>query len=296
MVADAGSGALLLHAPLFYEAGPRALHCPMVTANVGGIRTKLIVDTGATEHVLTLDAADRAGLARVAGPPGTDASGSTVESWIVDDVPIEVGGEGLPRGEVAAIAGPDPFAEWGIGGFLSPQRLWPTGTVVVDFAASALSVFEGPGRMQATVADVVRRHPDFTLVDAARHASGTIGVEVEVPPHDPVVAIFDSGASQTEAAFPGGGAEVLRSRSVGGTALEGRAVRSQTLVAGRARIRLEVLSAVDRVPTPDGSADDEVPGALIGMDVLRGTVLVIGPADAKQVVWLVPAQHAAQSG
>lgn len=279
---------VVLHTPLFYDVPSRAIHCPMVRARVGGVRTNLIVDTGATDHVLTLDIVGRAGLQRVEGPPGTDASGSLIESWTVQDASIDVDGLLLPSSEAVAIAGPAPFADWGVGGFISPQSLWPHGTVILDFVTNELSIVGAT--LDSVVANLVPRHPEFTLVNAKRHVSGTLGVEVSIPPHDPVIAIFDSGAAKTEAVLPKDGTDTVHSRSVGGTAMEGRALHSQTLLAGPAHILLESLSVVQHVAVPQGSANDEVPGALLGMDLLEETVLLISNTD-KLVTWMVPPEH-----
>ena len=268
------------------------LHCPTVDAVVGGVETKLIVDTGATDHVLTLDVVDRAGLARTPGPSGTDAAGTDVESWEVDRPPILLGGAALPEATVPAIEGPSPFASWGVGGFLSPQRLAEE-VVVVDFSRKTLEVRDTTAAVEQE--RISREHPGAIVVVGKRHASGTIGIEIEVPAGGRVTALFDSGAASTAVvttAVPG--AEVARTFSVGGTAIEAETLPMATLVAGAATFSLN-LSVVSEMPVPDGSSIDEVPSAAVGMDLLRETMLVIPGRDVGSVLWVVPADHSALS-
>lgn len=265
----------------------------MVDAVVGGVETKLILDTGATDHVLTLEVVDRAGLVRVPGPPGTDAAGTEVPSWEVDRPPIVLGRTSLPEAIVPAIEGPPPFATWGVGGFLSPQSLFEDGVVIVNFAQNSLEVH---GASSAVVREtVLSEHPDAVAIEGKRYASGTIGIEIAVPPAGRVVAFFDSGAASTAvvmAAVPG--AERSRTRSVGGTEMEAETITMATVVAGTATFSLN-LSVVSEMAPPEGSATDEVPFAAIGMDLLRETLLVIPGRDDGDVLWVVPADHSALS-
>lgn len=269
----------------------------MVAAQVRGIPTKLIIDSGATEHVLTIDLAKQAGLTYRVGDPGTDVAGSAVPSWNVDETTVDLSGKTVALSVLAAVEGPQPFAEWGVGGFLSPQRLMPEATVVLDLITNRLLVLDGAA--EAVRAHLSARYEGSLLVAGVRHSSGTLGVTLSVLPFDPVVAIFDTGADGTEVAAIAVAADglppVASGRGVGGTVIEVGELPEQVVRVGEARFALPVLSVRDRIPTPEGAKDDEVPHALIGMDLMKGTVLAIAPEHDGSVWWFVDGRHAAST-
>lgn len=245
--------------------------------------------------MLTVDLAKRAGLTYQAGDPGTDVAGSAVPSWEVGETIIDLHGTTVALSRVVAIEGPEPFAEWGVGGFLSPQRLWPEATVVLDLIRDRLLVLDGPA--EAVRAQLSERHESCVLVTGVRHSSGTLGVTASVLPFHPVVAMLDTGAGGTEVAALAVAADVepwvTSGRGVGGTVIEVAELAEQALQVGEARYALPILSVRDRIPTPEGAKDDEVPHALIGMDLMKGTVLAIAPEHDGSVLWFVDGRHAA---
>jgi len=120
------SPRVLLEVPITFDVGAQMIHSPMIEVEVGGTMTRLIVDTGSTDHVLTMELAERAGKEASPGEAGTDSVGASVPSWALGEVPVRIGNLDLRLRDVVAIAGPDPFQGWGIGGFLSPQHVHPT--------------------------------------------------------------------------------------------------------------------------------------------------------------------------
>ena len=66
---------------------------------------------------------------------------------------------------------------------------------------------------------------------------------------------------------------------VGGTAVRGMQVGKHALHVGAATFRVPGLVVRDEVGSMQG---------LIGMDVLRGTVLIVSADDRRPVRWLVP--------
>jgi hypothetical protein len=263
--------------------GDGTTHAPMVVATVRGVRTKLILDTGSSDHVLTRELVGEAGLPTEPAEPGIDSTGASVPSWAVGDVPVEIGGVPFALHETIAIAGPPPFAGWGVGGFLSPQHLHPSAWVVLDLADDRLIVVSGEaGEISAWLAD---RSSGFRSVRLPRLAGDpTILVHAALVPFDAVVTLLDSGGKSTEfvaLAVPG-----LRSESrassghgVGGGQVVGSAVADQTLVAGGAPVNVPRLIVRESMDGQDG---------LVGMDVLRGTVLAVCADRAQPVFWLVP--------
>ena len=85
------SPTVLLDVPIRYDVGDTVTHAPMVDALVAGQPTRLILDTGSTDHVLTIDLVRSAGLAHEPGEPGTDHAGSSVESWLRSSGPVSPG-------------------------------------------------------------------------------------------------------------------------------------------------------------------------------------------------------------
>lgn len=265
----------------------------MVTATIAGCTTQLIVDTGATAHLLTTDLAQRAGLHLTAATPGRDVAGDLVPSWRVGDVPVDLESSSIMLQEVVAIDGPEPFRDWGVGGFLSPQALAVDATVLLDLATDRIDIV---GDESATaVADLVRRFDNSVLLEGTRHAAGTLGIHVRVPPARPVVAIFDTGAAETEFAADAlettvDGVVRLSGKGVGGSEIRVTILKDQDLDIGTVQLRVPNLGVRDEIPAPHDAAESEIPRALIGMDVLRGTAIAITTPDQGSVWWCVPNQ------
>jgi hypothetical protein len=282
---------ILLEAPITFQVGDEVTHAPMVEAIVRGAATKLILDTGSTDHILTIELTDRLGLRRTAAEPGTDSAGASVASWSVDDLAVEVGGVALELHDVIAIAGPAPFEAWGVGGFLSPQHLHPTAQVVLDFAAGGLILLDGDEA--EVVAWVAARSPDLLPVSLDR-ASGdsTVLIHAAIEPFEPVVTMLDSGGKRTEfaaAAVPGlvGGTRQMSGHGVSGGETYGAEVNGATLHLGDAAIPVPRLLVRDEAGNAPG---------VIGMDLLRGTVLVVSADPARRVTWLVNPTSGSRSG
>ncbi|HEX9683123.1 MAG TPA: aspartyl protease family protein [Acidimicrobiales bacterium] len=283
----------VLQVPLLFEVPGRSLHCPMVSATVSGVETKLIVDTGVTTQVFTIDLVDQAGLDRAPNESGTDVAGNTVTSWDLPDPTIGIGGTSFLAAHAAAIAGPPPFAEWGVGGFLSPQALWPDNTVVLDFARRRLLVFAGHD--DAANAHIESGDGDPVILGGVHHVAGTVGIEVAVSKHEPVVAFFDSGANLTEVSITAASGELgekaISGHSVSGAELETYELHDQVLDVGEARLPVPVLAVRDHIPVPEGAPTHEEPDAVIGMDLLGETILKISPRSRGQVSWIVPSHR-----
>jgi hypothetical protein len=273
----------LLEVPITFDVGGEATHAPMVEANVAGTSTKFIVDTGSTDHILTRELADRVGLNSEPGEPGTDGVGASVPSWTLGDVPVQIGDQDFTLQAVVAIMGPAPFAGWGIGGILSPQHLHPTAHVVVDLLDRRLTFVEGA--LLGVVALVAARSPTLRPLTLDRAAGdSTILVHACIDPFDPVVTMLDTGGKRTEfvpSAVPGlrGRRRGSGGRGVGGGQAFGAEVENQTLRVGDTTLAVPTLLLRDDIGNAPG---------LIGMDILRGTVLVVSADEQQPVIWLVP--------
>lgn len=276
--------SILLRSPITFEVPGAVVHAPMVHASIGGIATKLILDTGCTDHILTMELVGRAGLAAEPGEEGTDAAGASVESWALGSLPVTIGEVTLPLESVVAFHGPAPFEGWGIGGFLSPQHLHPSATTILDFAGSELTIVGGD--VAEVGAELIGRHPDLRPLRLEREGGDTtVLIRAGIEPYPPVVTMLDSGGKATEfteSAVPGlaTGDLVAGGRGVSGTQVHGSVALHQTLRFGDATLPLPRLFVRP-------SFNDAVQG-LIGMDVLRGTVLMVGADLERRVLWLVP--------
>ena len=274
---------ILLDVPITFDVGDTTTHAPMIEVRVGEVDTKLILDTGSTDHVLTIELARAAGLDAEPGEPGTDHAGADVPSWTLGTVAASIDRMPVTLRNAVAITGPAKFTGWGVGGFLSPQHLHPTGLVVLDLADHRfLLVEDEPEAVRAWIAD---RRPELVALACARDpAELTPVVEAAIEPFSAVPVMFNTGGRGTEfatAAVPGlRGVEPQRlGHGVGGGVVPGSEAANRTLRVGDARFAVPRLLIREQVGSMLG---------LIGMDVLRGTVLVLGADPAAGVSWLVP--------
>jgi len=272
--------------PITFDVGDRQTHAPMVEVTVAGTATKLILDTGSTDHILTIELAAQVGLEAEPGEPGTDSTGASVPSWSLGEVEVEIAGQAFALRDVVAITAPAPFPGWGVGGFISPQHLQPGAWAVLDLTADRFFIVDGE---EADVAGWLNeRTPDLQLLRLERApGDATILVRAAIEPFDEVVTMLDSGGKRTQftqAAVAGvsDGPQASSGRGVGGTESFGAEVRGQTLIVGEARLPLEALIVSPEMDGRDG---------LVGMDVLRGTVLTVSGDPHRPVIWQVARQR-----
>ena len=277
-----GSARTLLDVPITFDVGDQTTHAPMVHATVAGTATKFIVDTGSDVHILTIELADAVGLEATPGEAGTDSSGASVPSWTLGEVRVEIGDMPFDLADVVAITAPAPFPGWGIGGILSPQKLHPSAWAVLDLAAGRFVLLDGD---EADVtAWLTARTPALRLLRLDRMAGDdTILIGAAVDPFDEVVTMLDTGGKRTSftaAAIPGNaaGPHTSSGRGVGGTEHFGAEIEEQTLLVGGARVPLHNLIVEAEMDGRDG---------LVGMDVLRGTVLTVSGDPHRPVLWQV---------
>lgn len=278
----------LIRAPITFEAVDRTrVHAPMVAAEIAGVTTLLVLDTGSDVHLLTNEFADRVGLRVEPGEEGTDHAGTSMPSALVEAVEIRLGATDLTIDEVVAIPAPPPFPGWGVGGILSPQRLHPTAQVVVDLIIDELLVIDGDD--EALAAWVADRHPELvTLVLDRVGGEGTVIVQAAVKPFPSIPTLLNTRGRGTEfsrasvPALSGAALERLGS-GVSGSDVLGMRVGTHVLAVDKADLRIESLAVRDSMEDPQG---------MVGMDVLRGTALVCGANPEGRVLWQVPAAAA----
>ncbi|MGH3105369.1 MAG: retropepsin-like aspartic protease [Gaiellaceae bacterium] len=280
---------VLTAAPIIYEvAGGTTQHAPMVIAEVGGLETRLVLDTGSEVHLLTRELVDRIGLTVEPGEAGTDHAGAPTPSWSVGDLPIRVGGAGFTLRDVVAIPAPPPFEGWGIGGILSPQNLHLKDLAVIDLVDDQLLMVQG--EHEAVAAWLVERAPALTTLSLEREDGPTVVVRAAVKPFPEIAAMLNTGGRHTEFAstsVPGlsGSASERLGGGVGGSDVLGSLAGAHILIVGDVEIPVEMLAVRDSMEFPHG---------IVGMDVLRGTVLVCGADPNRRVLWQIPSSRASR--
>jgi hypothetical protein len=201
----------------------------------------------------------------------------------VGEAAVEIGGRTFDLHDVVAITAPGPFPGWGIGGILSPQHLLPAAWAVLDLADDLFVLLDGDEAH--VVAWLTARQPALRLHRLARvPGDGTILVIASVEPFGEVVTMLDSGGKRTTfaaSAVPGlgGGPMASSGRGVGGTESIGSEVRDQVLRVGGVGLPLASLIVGDEMDGRSG---------LVGMDVLRGTVLTVSGDPDRPVLWQTP--------
>lgn len=257
-------------------------HAPMVIASVGGIEGRLVLDTGSEVHLLNEELADELGLAKVPGEEGTDHSGATMPSWNVGDAGMSMGGADLILRDVVSIPAPPPFPGWGIHGILSPQNLHPTAMTVIDMVDDELLLVEGTDQQ---VADFLRsRSPALTFLTLARDgAYPSLVVRTGIEGFDAIPTMLNTGGKATEfsmAAVPG--LSIDKSERLGGGVsgadYVGGSVGRRTIVVNGHRLEVPALDVRAQMHDPQG---------LVGMDILRRTVLACAADLSRPVFWCV---------
>jgi hypothetical protein len=261
-------------------------HAPMVLAAIGAIHTRLVLDTGSDVHLLTREVAEAAGLPLESGEEGTDHAGAQVSSWLVGDVPVSLPEASDSRAptlhDVIAIPAPAAFLSAGIGGIVSPHRLHASAYAIVDEVANELLLVDGSPDQVRQVMLQRRPVPDVLVLERETTRDVPI-IEAAVEPFPATGFLFNTGSRDTElarGAAPGlaGGPPVRIGRSVSGTDVIGSAAGPRVLLLPGGRVALEAVML---------RSDMGDPAAMLGQDVLRGTVLAIGPERGSPVLWQV---------
>lgn len=278
----------VLRAPIRFVAETgEPIHAPVVLATIGAIRTRLVLDTGSDVHLVTRELAEAAGLALTGADVGTDHAGTELDSWLVGDVSLALD-EAAPRTaeivlhDVVAIPAPAAFLDRGIGGIVSPQRLHPSAFAIIDEVNDELVLIDADADAVRTW--ILERHPGrgVLLLDRAPGDARPI-VDAAIEPHAPVPVLVNTGGRHTEfepGTVPGLAGGTLERIGVGvsGADVLGAEAGSQVLALGGVRVALPSLKLRTGM-------DD--PPAMLGQDVIRGTVVAVGPDPATPVLWQV---------
>lgn len=275
---------VLVDVPITFQTEDgTTVHSPMILATIGGIGTRLILDTGSTDHVLTKELIDLVGVDAPPAEDGTDHAGAAVPSWSVGALEVHIAQRPFVLRGVVAIAAPPPFGAWGVGGFLSPQHLHPSARVLIDLLNDRLVIVDSSG--SDVDAWLIARFPELRPIVLERVAGEpTVAVLAAIEPFATVATMLNTGGRQTEFAsnaVPGlrGTGDGRGGTGVGGGRVTGSDAGERVLLVDDARIPVPRLVIRDDMDDPPG---------LVGQDVLRGTALICSADPDRGAVWLIP--------
>jgi aspartyl protease len=254
----------------------------VLEAEINGVATLLVLDTGSDTHLLTTEFAEKAGLPTEPGEEGTDHAGISIVSASAGTVPMQVGDITIGLESVVVIPAPPPFPSKGIGGILSPQLFHPTAWIVICMTHEELVLDESDE--PALLAWLAGRHPDFRTIVLDRMQDGTVVVEASFEPHPALPTLLNTGGKGTEIS-----SSVLSEPTAGEMERVGGGVSGADVMAQRLGPSVLAIGGV-RIPIPDLAARDAMEGvqAMVGMDVLRGTVLACTADPTGRVIWQLP--------
>ncbi|MGH3467524.1 MAG: aspartyl protease family protein [Gemmatimonadales bacterium] len=271
---------LLGEQPISFEVDGQPAHAPMIDARVDGVETCFIVDTGSTDHVWTRHFVGQLDIESLPTEPGIDHAGASTPTWTVGKATVEIADVALTINNVVAIDGPPQFEAWKVGGFLSPQGLSSDYWVVIDFVADRLSLIDADPLSSSTWID--EAFPDLKHLVLERKSRDLLVVDSSLEPQAPVATMLNTGTEETEFAIHAVphllGDHDIRGRGASGAEVSGRVVSGQVLRVGETRFKLPALLIREEMPGPPG---------MIGMDLLKSTVLAISPEPSDPVHWLI---------
>lgn len=265
-------------ASLQYHLNDRAFPSPLIDAVVAGQPAVLIVDTGASHHVLARWLADELALPlSTAGDVAVDHAGRPLAVSRLEDASLALSGWG--RVEVSAllvVRMPDVLQRIGIGGIVAPQELaGPGRAVVLDLREGRMT--EAPRDEAART--LRARFGEAAIVELARCGGPNQGSELtaraSVEGIDVTLKI-DSGASQSSlfAVSPAG--KRLSRRATGDRSAYAASGRHTVPVLSGARLRMAGFDAAADIDLLPGERRATCPSdGFAGMDVLRTCVLVL---------------------
>ena len=273
------------HVALLFQLAGRPFPLPLVHGTVAGEPTWMLVDTGATSHVIAGWLARRAHLdVQNFGDVGTDHAGHAIVTSRAARPRLAFDGWGLlPDSPILVTEVPEAVARLGIGAFISPQELGGAGAVVLDLV-------HGEMRTESS--------------DNAAAAVGNVGANLFVAPHTcsdegspitrlayvasatiegtHVALLLDTGAHHTDLLASTAAGKRFLGRSVPSHAqvyaASGKIV-TRTLHAVRLKVgEYAVVTDVDLIPgEPDAACPRD---GVVAMDVLRSCVVVLDHASA----------------
>ncbi|WP_437738756.1 retropepsin-like aspartic protease [Sorangium sp. So ce1335] len=265
-------------ASLQFQIDDRPFPSPLIDAVVSGQPAVLMVDTGASHHVLARWLADELSLPlSTAGDVAVDHAGRPLPVSRIDDASLALSGWGrVDAPALLVVPVPDVLRRIGIGGVLAPQELAAPGrAVVLDLRDGHMT--EAP-RDEAARA-LRARFGDAAVAELARCGGPNQGSELTAKASVEGIAVtlkIDSGASQSSlfAVSPAG--KTLSRRATGDRSAYAASGKHTVPVLPGARLRLAGFDAAADIDFLPGERRAACPSdGFAGMDVLRTCVLVL---------------------
>ncbi|EYF01102.1 retropepsin-like aspartic protease [Chondromyces apiculatus] len=275
---------------LRFSLGERDFPAPLVDAVVGGQPTTLIVDTGATHHVIARWVAEELALPVASGGDvGVDHAGQAVRVGRVSGVKLSLSGWGAVEApHLLVVEVPEALARAGIGGVIAPQALASAGrAVVLDLGGRVLSevqlseafAAEPAGAGGAGAASRGDTPLELTLCGAVQEGQQVLArAEIEGVP---ITLKMDSGATQTSIWAGSGAGKRLAGKAKGVRSAYAASGKHTVPVLRGVRVQLggkEIESDIDLIP---GMPRAVCPAdGFAGMDLIAGCALVFGGGRA----------------
>lgn len=264
-------------ATLRFELGGDDFPAPLVDVIVSGHPATMIVDTGATHQVIATWVAEQVGQTAASSDVGLDHAGKRLTLGRLVGGTIAVSGWGAIDASNAVVTKvPAPLQKRGIGGVLSPQALASDeAAVVLDFRRGQMTA--------APLADALRalESEAGSAIEGEVRSCGPGGgallfVRASVAGME-VDAQLDTGATETTVrATSETGARLWAKAKAEATAIAASGVFTVPVVEG-ARVKVGALEVDTNVGLVTKDARPVCPNdTLLGMDVLRRCVIVIG--------------------
>ncbi len=195
---------------------------------------------------------------------------------------MRVGDTTIGLESVVVIPAPPPFPAKGIGGILSPQLLHPTAWIVMCMTHDELVIDQTDE--PTFLAWLAGRHPGFQTLVLDRIEDGVVVVEAAFEPLPALPTLLNTGGKGTEIA-----ASLVPDRPAGEPVRIGGGVSGADVMAERLGPATLAVGG-HRIPVPDLAARVDMEGvqAMVGMDVLRGTVLACTANPTGRVIWQLP--------
>ncbi len=246
---------------------------PLVRVTIAGQSTFMLVDSGASAHVITQDVAHKLELAsQASGASFMDAAGRKQGARRADASQITIDGWGkLAPGPLYIVAGDGgaTASTTGVSGLLSPQNLDPAHMIVFDLSREEMHTVDGDQGADAFM---------FGPQDLGQtRACGTLYYVTATIEGEPVKMLVDTGADSTivYGATAAGHRLRMKRTQVGG---EVRAVSGAVAADVLASVRMRVGALLQTrdmtlIEAPGDGCGGE---GILGLDVLRNCTLVFG--------------------
>jgi predicted aspartyl protease len=249
---------------------------PLLRLTIGGRTVWFIIDTGAGVHTIASWLVRAAGLrTRASSSAVTGSTGSEQQVRAFEGISARLeDGRTLAIPEGVVVDFPGIFEEHEIGGLLSPQLLSRKDAVVLDLRTPALSL------EAFSVATARLRSTNVAAARVCHNAASPIRNGLYAVPATvaatPATLLLDTGATRTVIGVESGIAQRLAPQSAGGSRTQGvgGTVTTSQRVPGVPVAIAGKTTAVELTLAP-AAANCGADG-LLGMDVLRNCVLVLG--------------------